>query len=77
MKYQIKKHLKGATLLMEGGALLEFPKSGNPYNEAFCKKHPQYFECISNPKPSRGKAPKAKSGSGGSDLHGEQMDSMG
>ena len=75
--YTVKKEYKGRAILL-GSTLFTFPLDGsNPYNEKTCTKFPQFFECISDPKPVGRKSRKADNGLRDSGLQGDKMDKVG
>jgi len=75
--YAVKKQYRGRAILL-GSTLFTFPLDGsNPYNEKTCEKFPQFFECLSDTKPSGRKSRKADNGLGDSGLQGNKVDKVG
>ena len=75
--YSVKKQYRGRAILL-GSTLFTFPLDGsNPYNEKTCEKYPEFFERISDTKPSGRKSRKADNGVGDSGLQGNKVDKVG
>ena len=76
--YCVKSIYKGKTVLTKGGRTFVFPSDGsNPYNEKTCEKYPQFFECVSDSKPSGRKSRKADNGVGDSGVSRDKVDKVG
>ena len=79
MTYKVKKRYIGKSISFVGGGLtFVFPLDGsNPYNEKTCEKYPQFFECVSDSKPSGRKSRKADNGVGDSGVSRDKVDKVG
>jgi len=76
--YCVKSIYKGKTVLTKGGRTFVFPSDGsNPYNEKTCEQFPQFFECVSDSKPSGRKSRKADNGVGDSGVSRDKVDKVG
>jgi len=75
--YSVKKQYRGRAILL-GSTLFTFPLDGsNPYNEKTCEKFPQFFERLSDTKPSGRKSRKADNGVGDSGVSRDKVDKVG
>ena len=73
----VKTKYRGKTVLLRGGRTLSFPSELKEYNEAQLQKFPQFFECVSDSKPSGRKSRKADNGVGDSGVSRDKVDKVG